>query len=540
MSRLALVSNRSVKSTTAVVGLMRSSYRIERRFEAQSLKLREELVKKRLRTFREVTSAAEDASGKKSYLLETLIGTRLLRRLIPGLGGGRGGLGGSRGRFTGPRLPFTGPPVTRGGGGRFRLPFTGPSVTRGGGGLRGLRGLRGIRGGVGPLAVLATGFDYAGRLGEGQTQTQAIAGAGGGLAGALAGGATGAKIGAAIGTFFGPGIGTAIGAAIGGIGGSIIGAGIGGGIADFFTGANRREEKVKENILETSITSFTPALDKFDDVLDRLEGSTIPIVGAVVSDMKKEDRKRIVFPFGFNLEKPRGLWGNLLEIASNIANIISIAGIIIAIWTAAVAEPTFAGEMAAASATPGLINIISGKLRTLWFLLARGGLKLSAGQVRAPSSIIKRMQGTGRIDLTRMKGVNISPDSPLKGLKIKKSFVRGKDLNTNDIRNTGPFDWPGVDKLAPKPRADGGNVTPGRPYIVGEIGEELFVPDESGYIIPNDMLGGGQILVMNNRQGDTIIQQAPQSSGGGGTQVIPADPFDAVTKYAQMTSLMTV
>lgn len=40
-------------------------------------------------------------------------------------------------------------------------------------------------------------------------------------------------------------------------------------------------------------------------------------------------------------------------------------------------------------------------------------------------------------------------------------------------------------------RADGGPVTGGRPYLVGERGPELFVPSMSGSIVPNESLGGG-------------------------------------------------
>lgn len=40
-------------------------------------------------------------------------------------------------------------------------------------------------------------------------------------------------------------------------------------------------------------------------------------------------------------------------------------------------------------------------------------------------------------------------------------------------------------------RATGGPVTSGRPYMVGERGPELFVPNQSGGIVPNHKLGGG-------------------------------------------------
>jgi len=45
-------------------------------------------------------------------------------------------------------------------------------------------------------------------------------------------------------------------------------------------------------------------------------------------------------------------------------------------------------------------------------------------------------------------------------------------------------------------RANGGPVTGGSPYIVGERGPELFVPGRSGSIVPNNQLPGG---------GDTIV-----------------------------------
>jgi len=40
-------------------------------------------------------------------------------------------------------------------------------------------------------------------------------------------------------------------------------------------------------------------------------------------------------------------------------------------------------------------------------------------------------------------------------------------------------------------RADGGTVTGNKPYIVGEQGAEVFVPNKTGTIVPNDELGGG-------------------------------------------------
>lgn len=47
-------------------------------------------------------------------------------------------------------------------------------------------------------------------------------------------------------------------------------------------------------------------------------------------------------------------------------------------------------------------------------------------------------------------------------------------------------------------RADGGPVSGGSPYIVGERGPELFVPGASGAIVPNHALGGGKRVVIGH------------------------------------------
>ena len=48
-----------------------------------------------------------------------------------------------------------------------------------------------------------------------------------------------------------------------------------------------------------------------------------------------------------------------------------------------------------------------------------------------------------------------------------------------------------------KPRAKGGPVTAGQPYLVGERGPELFVPSSNGGVVANDNMGGGVTVVQN-------------------------------------------
>ena len=55
----------------------------------------------------------------------------------------------------------------------------------------------------------------------------------------------------------------------------------------------------------------------------------------------------------------------------------------------------------------------------------------------------------------------------------------------------------GIGLSAPPQRQYGGSVQKGKPYMVGEAGMEMFVPNQSGTIIPNHKLGGSGTIVQN-------------------------------------------
>ncbi len=61
-------------------------------------------------------------------------------------------------------------------------------------------------------------------------------------------------------------------------------------------------------------------------------------------------------------------------------------------------------------------------------------------------------------------------------------------------------------------RANGGPVSAGRPYMVGERGPEMFVPSGSGKIVPNDQLGGGTSVVVNVDASGSSVQGDEGSS----------------------------
>lgn len=63
-------------------------------------------------------------------------------------------------------------------------------------------------------------------------------------------------------------------------------------------------------------------------------------------------------------------------------------------------------------------------------------------------------------------------------------------------------------------RASGGPVSGGQPYMVGESGKELFVPNSNGYIVPNHRLGGssggaGNVTINNFSDSRVSARQGP-------------------------------
>ena len=67
-----------------------------------------------------------------------------------------------------------------------------------------------------------------------------------------------------------------------------------------------------------------------------------------------------------------------------------------------------------------------------------------------------------------------------------------------------------------KGRAIGGDVAAGQPYVVGERGREMFVPNMDGYIIPNNVLKrlGGKSTVININALDAQSFKSFLRSGG--------------------------
>jgi phage-related minor tail protein len=73
-----------------------------------------------------------------------------------------------------------------------------------------------------------------------------------------------------------------------------------------------------------------------------------------------------------------------------------------------------------------------------------------------------------------------------------------------------------------KYRAEGGPVSAGSPYIVGERGPELFVPGRSGTIVPNNKMGGDNMSVVVNVDAKGTSVQGNDQTGNQLGRVISA------------------
>jgi hypothetical protein len=71
-------------------------------------------------------------------------------------------------------------------------------------------------------------------------------------------------------------------------------------------------------------------------------------------------------------------------------------------------------------------------------------------------------------------------------------------------------------------RANGGPVSSGQMYMVGERGPELFVPGRSGSIVPNDKMGGGESSIVVNVDAKGTSVQGNDQNGNQLGRVIAA------------------
>ena len=75
-----------------------------------------------------------------------------------------------------------------------------------------------------------------------------------------------------------------------------------------------------------------------------------------------------------------------------------------------------------------------------------------------------------------------------------------------------------------EPRAKGGDVEPNKPYTVGEEGVEIFVPDQSGTIIPNDELVAQNTEVEEEEEDESELEGVKGVFGDSEKLISNLDP----------------
>jgi len=86
----------------------------------------------------------------------------------------------------------------------------------------------------------------------------------------------------------------------------------------------------------------------------------------------------------------------------------------------------------------------------------------------------------------------------VKGLKTQVDLLHDKTIDvTVNMHSNGSLGG-GYLPVFEEEQAAGGPVSGNTPYLVGEVGPEIFVPSGSGTIIPNNRLGGGGASIVIN------------------------------------------
>jgi hypothetical protein len=93
----------------------------------------------------------------------------------------------------------------------------------------------------------------------------------------------------------------------------------------------------------------------------------------------------------------------------------------------------------------------------------------------------------------------------------------GNAINTNSLNQIESYSGIGAntDVSGFVPKALGGAVGAGQPYLVGEKGPELFVPGAQGNIVPNSGMGGSNIVVNVDASGSSVEGDAQEQKALG-------------------------
>lgn len=139
---------------------------------------------------------------------------------------------------------------------------------------------------------------------------------------------------------------------------------------------------------------------------------------------------------------------------------------------------------------PGPIQQYMNSIQTLQHSLEEVAVR---GADNLTNSLVELMNGT-KSAKEAFKAFAFSIIKDLQRIMVKKLIVDKIMGWASGFMGGGQ---PTTSGLAVPGLAKGGPVSAGRPYLVGERGPELMVPNRSGSIVPNDKLGGGANIVNN-------------------------------------------
>jgi len=109
----------------------------------------------------------------------------------------------------------------------------------------------------------------------------------------------------------------------------------------------------------------------------------------------------------------------------------------------------------------------------------------------------RAMLDSGKITLDEYTELVKRMKDEINNVQGKTVTIRVRGEIDNSAREAASFTGQGRNAyigLSASNRAVGGPVTGGTPYIVGEVGPELFVPNTSGSIVPHNQLAGSTVV----------------------------------------------
>lgn len=166
-----------------------------------------------------------------------------------------------------------------------------------------------------------------------------------------------------------------------------------------------------------------------------------------------------------------------LKIAAGISAIVSGLGTAIAfVGTTSVAAAANMATLATFISGPGLLAIAP-------FALALGTIAGAYWAITNAANATKQALDNTQQSIDK---ASTSDDAAIKN--IEDAFNKGKITKAQEMA--------AINSIAGR-RATGGPINAGSPYLVGEHGPEIVVPNQSGTVVPNNKVGGTVNISVN-------------------------------------------